>query len=58
MGDHIDHKKNPQKRHKKTFGENQDVGVKRRQRVSFKAYVNQLEEDLLEQELDEKPLDE
>lgn len=52
MGDHIFNKKDPNKHHKKVFGENQDIGAKRRQKVSFKAYMQQIEEELLEDELE------
>ena len=62
MGDHIDKKKNPAKRHKRVFGEGQDLNVQRHRRVSFKAYVQRLEEDfeddLLEQDLVDDNLDE
>lgn len=57
MGDHIFNKKDPNKHHKKVFGENQDIGAKRRQKVSFKAYMQQIEEDLLADELDDASID-
>jgi hypothetical protein len=57
MGDHIFNKKDPNKHHKKVFGENQDIGAKRRQKVSFKAYMQQIEEDLLADELDDATID-
>lgn len=51
MGDHVNTKKNTAKRHKAGFSEGQDIAVQRRNRVSFKSYLNDLEDDLLEQEL-------
>ena len=54
MGDHLFHKKDPQKRHKYGYSEGQDIGNRRAQRVSFKTYVKQLEEDLLEIELQQE----
>ena len=57
MGDHIFNKKDPNKHHKKVFGENKDIGAKRRQKVSFKAYMQQIEEDLLADELDDATID-
>lgn len=54
MGDHLFHKKDPQKRHKYGYSEGQDIGNQRLQRVSFKSYVKQLEEDLLEDELQQE----
>lgn len=62
MGDHLFHKKDPQKRHKYGYSEGQDIGNRRAQRVSFKTYVKQLEEDLLDiefqQELEEQAREE
>lgn len=54
MGEHINTKHNGSKRHKKGFYESADVGAQRARRVTFKAYVKDLEDDLLEQELSEK----
>jgi hypothetical protein len=50
MGNHVNTKKNPNKRHKRGFREGEQL--ERMQRVSFKNYVQQLEEELLEQELE------
>lgn len=49
MGNHVNTKKNPNKRHKRGFREGENL--ERMQRVSFKNYVKQLEEELLEEEL-------
>lgn len=53
MGDHINTKKNTSKRHKRGYNESQDIAIQRQRRVSFKNYLYELEEDLLEQELEE-----
>jgi hypothetical protein len=50
MGDHINTKKDPHKRQKRRFSEGQDPMSQRKQRVSFKSYIQHLEEDLLEEE--------
>jgi hypothetical protein len=47
MGEHVDNRKSV-KRHKKTY--EGDAG-KRQQRVSFKNYLRQVEEELLEDDL-------
>jgi hypothetical protein len=54
MGNHVNTKKNPNKRHKRGFREGENL--ERMQRVSFKNYVKQLEEELLEEELLEEEL--
>lgn len=51
MGEHINTKHNGTKRHKKGFNESQDVRAQRAARVSFKTYMQNLEDDLLEQEM-------
>lgn len=53
MGEHINTKHNGTKRHKKGFSESLDVRAQRAARVSFKSYMQNLEDDLLEQELSE-----
>jgi hypothetical protein len=53
VGEHIDTKHNGLKRHKKGFNEGQDVRAQRAARVSFKSYMKNLEDELLEQELNE-----
>ena len=45
MGEHVNTKKNVQKRHKKGFAEAQDINVQRARRVTFKSYMQQLEDD-------------
>ena len=57
MGDHIFKKKDPTKHHKPGFSEGQDTDLQRKRRVSFKTYVKQLEEELLDLELEEDTLD-
>lgn len=58
MGDHVNTKKNTLKRHKAGFSESRDIRVERARRVTFKNYIQELEEDLLEQELqDDTDLD-
>jgi hypothetical protein len=53
VGEHINTKHNGLKRHKKGFSESHDVRAQRAARVSFKTYMNSIENDLLEQELSE-----
>lgn len=53
MGDHVNTKKDTKKHHKRGFAESADINLQRARRVTFKHYVQQLEEDLLEQELEE-----
>lgn len=53
MGDHVNKKKDPSKHHKRGFAEGQDVAGARMRRVSFKNYLKELEEDLLDLELQE-----
>ena len=58
MGDHVNTKKNTLKRHQAGFSESRDIRVERARRVTFKNYIQELEEDLLEQELqDDTDLD-
>lgn len=54
MGEHVNTKKDPLKRHKRGFSEGQDIATKRKQRVTFKHYMQELEEELLEQELQQE----
>lgn len=58
MGEHVNTKKNPTKRHKRGFSESQDIAIQRQRRVTFKHYMQELEEELLEQELEEEFKDE
>lgn len=51
MGDHVNTKKDTTKHHKAGFSEGRDVRLERARRTSFKSYVQNLEDDLLEQEL-------
>ena len=51
MGEHLNTKKDGTKRHKRGFSEGVDIAVQRRRRASFKSYLLDLEEELLEQEL-------
>ena len=53
MGEHVNTKKDTQKHHKRGFAEGQDIRLQRARRVTFKNYIQQLEDDLLEQELEE-----
>ncbi len=58
MGDHINTKKDSHKRQKKRFSESIDPMAQRKQRMSFKSYVQHLEEEFLEEEfLDDDDLD-
>lgn len=53
MGDHhINTKRDTKKHHKRGYNENQDIKSKRQERVSFKNYLQELEEELLEQEME------
>jgi hypothetical protein len=52
MGDHVNTKKDTSKHHKRGFAESQDVRLQRARRVSFKKYIEELEEELLDEELD------
>jgi len=54
VGEHINTKHNGLKRHKKGFNESADVHAQRAARVSFKTYMQNLEDELLEQELTDK----
>lgn len=53
MGEHVNTKKDTKKHHKAGFSESRDVRVERASRVSFKNYMQNLEDELLEQELTE-----
>jgi hypothetical protein len=55
MGEHVDIKKNYRKK-KNLFTEGTDVGANRRRRVSFKSYLRDIDEELLE--TDPEPEDE
>ena len=60
MGDHVNTKKDGTKRHNRGFSEGQDLQSQRMRRVSFKTYMKQLEEDLLDEDLssiEDDPLD-
>jgi hypothetical protein len=57
MGDHVNTKKDTTKHHKRGFAESQDVRLQRARRVSFKRYVEQLEEELLDEELNNSDSD-
>ncbi len=48
MGDHVNTKKDTAKRHKRGFAESRYIVNERARRVTFKKYVEQLEQDLLE----------
>lgn len=52
MGEHLNTKKNTTKRHKAGFSEGRDIRVERGRRVTFKNFIQNLEDDLLEQELE------
>ena len=59
MGDHVNTKKDTTKHHKRGFAESQDVRLQRARRVSFKKYIEELEEELLDEELEaDDPSDE
>lgn len=53
MGEHIDTRKN--RHQKKSTYEGADVGAARRRRASFKNYLRDIEEELLETELKPEP---
>lgn len=52
MGEHIDSRKKAAKRKKGNLNEGSDYG--RRQRVSFKNFVRDLDEELLDEELEDE----
>ena len=52
MGEHIDTKKDTSKHHKAGFSEGRDIRLERARRTSFKSYVQTLEEELIDQELE------
>jgi hypothetical protein len=52
MGDHLNTKKDPSKHHARGFSEAQDLRLARARRVTFKQYVHQLEDDLLDEQQD------
>lgn len=47
MGDHINTKKDTTKHHKAGFTEGRDLHVERARRVTFKSYLNHLEESIM-----------
>lgn len=51
MGDHVNTKKDTRKHHKRGFNESVDIRLQRARRVTFKKYVQELEEELLDDEL-------
>lgn len=51
MGEHVNTKKDTSKHHKAGFSEGRDVRLERARRTSFKSYVQNLEEGLLEEEM-------
>ena len=51
MGEHIDNRKSGKKQKKKTYEGADELA--RRRRVSFKSYLREQEEELLEADLDE-----
>lgn len=53
MGEHIGQKRDSKKRHKSGYNEGRDFKIERARRVTFKNYIQDLEEELLEQELDD-----
>jgi hypothetical protein len=53
MGQHTGQKRDSKKRHRAGFNEGRDIRIERARRVTFKNYVQSLEEELLEQELEE-----
>lgn len=53
MGNHLNTKRDPSKHHKRGYAESQDIATQRQRRVSFKHYIQELEESLLEQEFEE-----
>ena len=52
MGDHVNTKKDTKKHHKRGFAESADIRLQRARRVTFKKYVEELEEELLNYELE------
>jgi hypothetical protein len=57
MGDHINKKRDRSKHHKRGFNESQDIQSARRDRVSFKNYLQELEEELLELDMIQEDVD-
>ena len=53
MGDHVNTKKDTSKHHKRGFAESRDIRIERARRVTFKKYVEELEEELLNDELED-----
>jgi hypothetical protein len=47
----VNTKKDTTKHHKRGFAESADVRLQRARRVSFKKYIEELEEELLDEEL-------
>lgn len=52
MGEHVNTKRDTKKHHKRGFSEGQDIATQRHRRIGFKQYMQELEEELLEQELE------
>ena len=52
MGEHIDNRKNGIKRRKKGFMETVDPVLARQRRVTFKNYLREVDEELLEADLE------
>ena len=53
MGDHVNTKKDVNKRHKRGFSEGLDIQSQRKRRVTFKTYMKELEENLMDSDLDD-----
>ena len=51
MGDHVNTKKDTSKHHKAGFSEGRDLRLERARRVTFKSYINDLEESLIDDDL-------
>jgi hypothetical protein len=51
MGEHLNTKKDPSKHHKRGFSEGVDVVTQRKSKASFKNYLQDLEDDLMNEEL-------
>lgn len=58
MGTHLNRTKDGSKRHKRGFSESRDIPIERRQRISFKKFVAELEERLIELDEEYEELDE
>lgn len=49
MGTHLTRNKDTSKRHKRGYNESRDITTERLQRISFKRFVAEMEERLLEE---------